>query len=31
LDDEEVVEERGWLVMVTDRLGKYDAGFASTG
>lgn len=25
------MEERGWLVTVADRLGKYEAAFASTG
>jgi hypothetical protein len=31
-DWEDEVEERGWLVTVAERLGKYDAiGFASTG
>lgn len=30
VDEEEVAEERGWLVTVADRLGKYE-GFASTG
>lgn len=30
VDEEDVADERGWLVTVADRLGKYDA-FASTG
>jgi hypothetical protein len=29
--DEDEVEERGWLVTVAERFGKYDVGFASIG
>lgn len=32
VEEDDVVEERGWLVTVTDRFGKYEVeGFASMG